>query len=69
MKGHLYWTAALRILRSLCEQHLGQETAGWEGVLKNGVYHYPRNIGVGESVIWGDYYFAEALDSALRQFT
>jgi unsaturated chondroitin disaccharide hydrolase len=69
MKGHLYWTAALRILRSLCEKHLGKKNPRWEGVLKDGVYHYHKKIGVGESVIWGDYYFAEALDSALRQLT
>ena len=67
MKGHLYWTTALRILRSLCEGHLGNDTPGWEGVLKDGVYHMPKNLGVGESVMWGDYFFVEALDSALRQ--
>jgi unsaturated chondroitin disaccharide hydrolase len=67
MKGHLYWTAALRILRSLAENHLGREAPGWEGILRNGVYHYHKKIGVSESVIWGDYFFVEALDSALRQ--
>ena len=24
MKGHLYWSTAVRILRSLCEKHLGK---------------------------------------------
>jgi unsaturated chondroitin disaccharide hydrolase len=67
IKGHLYWTAALRILRSLCENHLGNSTPGWEGILKDGVYHYHKQMGVGESVIWGEYYFVEGLDSALRQ--
>lgn len=67
MKGHLYWTTAVRILRSLCEKHLARHTPGWEGILKNGVYHLHRSLGVNESVIWGDYYFVEALELALRQ--
>jgi unsaturated chondroitin disaccharide hydrolase len=67
IKGHLYWTTALRILHSLCEKHLGKKTPGWEGILKNGVYHIHKGLGVNESVMWGDYYFVEALDMALRQ--
>ena len=67
MKGHLYWTTAQRILRSLCEKHLASGTPGWEGVLKGGVYHLHKDLGVNESVMWGEYYFVEALDSALRQ--
>jgi unsaturated chondroitin disaccharide hydrolase len=67
MKGHLYWTAALRILRALCDDYNGETTEGWEGILKGGVYHVHRELGVNESVMWGDYYFVEALDSALRQ--
>ena len=61
MKGHLYWTTAQRILRSLCEKHLASGTPGWEGVLKGGVYHLHKELGVGESVMWGEYYFVEAL--------
>jgi unsaturated chondroitin disaccharide hydrolase len=67
VKGHLYWTTALRILRSLCEKHLAAGTPGWEGILKGGVYHVHKELGVNESVMWGEYYFVEALDSALRQ--
>jgi unsaturated chondroitin disaccharide hydrolase len=67
MKGHLYWTAALRILRALCEDYSAETAEGWEGILKGGVYHVHRDLGVNESVMWGDYYFVEALDSALRQ--
>lgn len=67
MKGHFYWTTALRILRSLCDNHLtNDEDAGEEGILRGGVYHHPNNIGVNASVIWGDYYFVEALDGVLR---
>lgn len=67
MKGHFYWTTATRILRSLCEKHLARQTPGWEGVLKGGVYHLHRGLGVNESVIWGDYFFVEALEQSLRQ--
>jgi unsaturated chondroitin disaccharide hydrolase len=67
MKGHLYWTSALRILRALCEKHIAAHTPGWGGILKGSVYHLHRGLGVNESVIWGDYFFVEALDLALRQ--
>lgn len=67
IKGHFYWTTAIRILRTLCEKHLAKDTPNWEGVLLGGVYHLPKNLGVDESVLWGDYYFVEALEAALQQ--
>lgn len=67
MKGHFYWTNALRILRSLSEKHLASQSPGWEGILKGGVYHLHRGLGVNESVIWGDYFYVEALNQVLRQ--
>ena len=68
MKGHLYWTTAVRILRSLCENYLARiNSNGWEGILKGGVYHVHKELGVNESVMWGEYFFVEALDQALRQ--
>ncbi|HEX5228427.1 MAG TPA: glycoside hydrolase family 88 protein [Bryobacteraceae bacterium] len=67
VKGHHYWSLAIRILRTLCEQHLAKKDRKWEGILKGGVYHLPKELGVDESVIWGEYYFVEALESALQQ--
>ncbi len=67
MKGHFYWTTALKILRSLCESHLGNQVPGWEGVLRGGVYHVHKGLGIDESVMWGEYFFVEALQSALQQ--
>lgn len=67
MKGHLYWSSAITILRSLCQKHLADQTPGWEGILKGGVYHIHKNLGVNESVMWGEYFFVEALDAALRR--
>jgi unsaturated chondroitin disaccharide hydrolase len=66
VKGHFYWTTAVRILRTLCEKHLGNSVKGWEGVLRGGVYHIHKALGVNESVMWGDYFFTEALENALR---
>jgi unsaturated chondroitin disaccharide hydrolase len=68
VKGHLYWSTALLILRSLCEKYLAKKDKKWEGILKGGLYHIHRELGVDESVIWGEYFFVEALEQALRQF-
>ena len=65
VKGHFYWSTGLRILQSLCEQYLADTTPGWEGILKGGVYHVHKGLGVHESVMWGEYFFIEALDHAL----
>lgn len=67
VKGHHYWSLAIRILRTLCERHLAKKDRKWEGILKGGVYHLPRELGVDESVIWGEYFFVEALEQALQQ--
>lgn len=66
IKGHLYWATGLRILRSLCEKHLGKER-GYEGILTGGVYHVHKNLGVDESVMWGDHFFVEGLEHLLRK--
>lgn len=65
LKGHLYWSTAVHILRSLCEKHLAKSEPGWEGILRGGVYHANKALGVDESVIWGEYYFCEALERVL----
>jgi unsaturated chondroitin disaccharide hydrolase len=46
-------------------EFLARETQRWEGILKHGSYHERRGLGVDESVMWGDYFFVEALDKAL----
>lgn len=40
---------------------LGRIDDGWEGIIKQATYHRGNNLGVNESVMWGDYYFVEAL--------
>jgi unsaturated chondroitin disaccharide hydrolase len=61
-RAHLYRQYALRILDTLTTpEFLAIETPGWEGILKHGIYHIRKGLGVDESVMWGDYFFLEAL--------
>ena len=58
--------AALSILDSLCtDRYLAWSDPAWEGVLKHGVYHFHKKLGVDESVAWGDFFFLEAVAKAL----
>ncbi len=67
MKGHFYFSTAVLILRTLCEKYLAKNDKKWEGILKGGVFHLPKELGVDESVMWGEYFFVEALEQALPQ--
>ena len=61
-----YRKAALIILDTLTStEYLADEDSEWEGILKHGIYHARKGIGVDESVMWGEYFFVEALDKAL----
>lgn len=67
IKGHFYYNTALRILRSLCEKYVSTPEEEYEGILTGGVYHIHKDLGVNESVMWGEYFFVEALSQALQQ--
>jgi unsaturated chondroitin disaccharide hydrolase len=67
VKGHFYWSTGIKILRTLCERYTAIADNGWEGILKGGVYHIHKNLGVNESVMWGEHFFVEALEHALRR--
>jgi len=67
VKGFYYYSCALRTLTSLCEKYTAINDPKWEGILKGGVYHIHKGLGVDESVMWGEYFFCEALESAIRQ--
>jgi unsaturated chondroitin disaccharide hydrolase len=57
-----YRGAALTLLQKLCsDAFLARSRPAWEGILLHGVYHYPKGLGVDESVAWGDHFFVEAL--------
>jgi unsaturated chondroitin disaccharide hydrolase len=58
----MYRETALAMLDALCNpEYLAIKTPGWEGILKHGVYHTKKNLGVDESVMWGEFFFVEAL--------
>ncbi len=62
-----YRNASLTILDSLCsDAYTAWNDPDWEGVLKHGVYHYHKKLGVDESVMWGEFFFLEAVAKALR---
>src|SRR5260221_6601530 len=46
---------------------LADQTPGWEGILKHGIYHERKGLGVDESVMWGEYFFLSAIDSLLAK--
>jgi unsaturated chondroitin disaccharide hydrolase len=65
-RGRHYRRYALRILDTLTTpEFLAIDTPGWEGVLKHGMYHQRKGLGVDESVMWGDYFFLEAVSKVL----
>ncbi len=45
--------------------YLASGESNWEGILKRGVYHIHKGLGVDESVMWGEFFFVEALTKAL----
>ena len=65
-RARLYREYALRILDTLTgPDFIAIETPSWEGILKHGMYHQRKGLGVDESVMWGDYFFLEALSKAV----
>jgi unsaturated chondroitin disaccharide hydrolase len=67
-KKRLYQETALKIMGALTsELFLAKGHRGQEGILMHGVYHKPRNWGVDESVMWGDYFFMEALSKLIGE--
>jgi unsaturated chondroitin disaccharide hydrolase len=59
-----YRNAALTILSTLTSSGFTGDSSR-EGILQHGVYHKPMNWGVNESVMWGDYFFMEALHNVM----
>jgi unsaturated chondroitin disaccharide hydrolase len=66
-RARYYRDAALTMLDSLgTDRYVAWNDPGWEGVLKHGVYHFHKKLGVDESVMWGEYFFLEAITKVLR---
>jgi unsaturated chondroitin disaccharide hydrolase len=65
-RAHAYREYALQIVDTLTEpEFLASDTPGWEGILKHGMYHQRKGLGVDESVMWGDYFLVETLGKVL----
>jgi len=63
----VYRNTALHILETLSgAEFLAAGDPEWEGVLKHGMYHQRKGLGVDESVMWGDYFFLEACYQVLH---
>ena len=56
---------ALSSLLKLSQHYLGSHASGFEGILNGGVYHIHKGLAVNEAMLFGDYFFVEALDKAL----
>lgn len=67
-KARAYRDFALTSLVSLSQKYLGDKTPGFEGILNGGVYHIHKNLGVHEAVMFGEYFFVEAIDKALQHY-
>lgn len=59
--------AILQRLRST--EFVAADTPNWQGILKHARYHLQNGLGVDESVMWGDYYFLEAMLRASKYKT
>jgi unsaturated chondroitin disaccharide hydrolase len=57
---------AVATLDALCDpEYLAIEEPNWEGILKHGVYHSTKDLGIDESVMWGEFFFVEALTKCI----
>lgn len=66
-KARDYADHAVRTITALGQsEFLTTPDEAWEGVLKHGVYHEGKNLGVDESVMWGDYWFLDTIDTIQR---
>ncbi|MFE5837408.1 glycoside hydrolase family 88 protein [Arthrobacter sp. NPDC056493] len=62
-KAKIYADYALAIILRLTEDDfLAGPDEAWAGVLKHGSYHEGKDLGVDESVMWGDYWFLDTVD-------
>ncbi len=66
LKAKVYRDYALTIIDTLTEpEFVAFDDAGYEGILKHGMYHERNGLGVDESVMWGEYFFLEAVSKVI----
>jgi len=67
VRARAYADYAVQILVRLAQdEFLAHDDPDWEGVLKHGTYHESKHLGVDESVMWGDYWLLDAVDTMER---
>lgn len=68
VRAENYRRTALDMLDALVQpEYLAINDPDWEGILKHGVYHTEKNLGVDESVMWGEFFFVDALATVLQE--
>ncbi|WP_145050021.1 glycoside hydrolase family 88 protein [Paenibacillus xylanexedens] len=60
-RGAEYAAAGERIARGLYERYSSGESAAEEGLIMQGTVHYPEGRGINVPIIYGDYFYMEAL--------
>jgi unsaturated chondroitin disaccharide hydrolase len=60
-----YGLTVLATLRST--EFIAVDTPGWEALVRHATYHQDTKLAIDESVMWGDYYFVEALERLSRR--
>jgi len=67
VRARAYEDFALETVDTLTRPpYLAIDDPSWEGILKRGVYHIHKGLGVDESVMWGEYFYVELLTKALK---
>lgn len=64
-KAKIYSDYAFNILDVLTREFTSKIDDNWDGVLLHGSYHEQKRLGVDESVMWGEFFFFEAIDRLL----
>jgi unsaturated chondroitin disaccharide hydrolase len=63
-KARSYADHAVKTILALSDgEFLASDEEAWEGILKHGSYHERKKLGVDESVMWGDYWFLDTVDT------
>lgn len=57
-----YWNAACNMLISLCSSTYLSNGTNSQGILLHGTYNNVTDTGVDASIVWGDYYFLQAIE-------
>ncbi|SCY59772.1 unsaturated chondroitin disaccharide hydrolase [Paenibacillus polysaccharolyticus] len=60
-RGQIYAAAGERIVRGLYERYSPAESVAEEGLIMQGTVHYPEGRGINVPIIYGDYFYMEAL--------